>query len=188
MSVVLKLYAAFYWEFKQNATFLEILFRAFWISKFFSTFALYCYTKLMTSNMNKPDNKQAQRQHFCDNHLIINAILLFNEEEYWLLQKIELVDYRKQCIDILTKASGLLRTEYGVKSLRIFGSVARGEDKIDSDVDIFVDMPPKALKMVALKNYLQNLLGRSVDIVRSRATLDSFLQNEIHKDGITIFA
>lgn len=98
------------------------------------------------------------------------------------------MDYRQQCIDILTRTSGILRTEYGVKSLRIFGSVARGEDGESSDVDLFVDMPPKAMKMVALKHYLQEILGRSVDIVRSRATLDPFLMREINKDGITIFA
>ena len=98
------------------------------------------------------------------------------------------MDYRKHCIEILTKASDILRTEYGVKSLCVFGSVARGEDNSNSDVDLFVDMPPKALKMAALKYYLQNILGRSVDIVRSRSTLDPFLLSEIDRDGITIFA
>lgn len=98
------------------------------------------------------------------------------------------MDYRRDCIDTLTKAVEKLRTEYGVKSLRLFGSVARGEDNSNSDVDLFVEMPPKALKIVALKHYLQNILGRSVDIVRSRATLDPFLLSEIEKDGITIFA
>ncbi len=98
------------------------------------------------------------------------------------------MEYRQHCINILTRASHKLRTEYGVKSLSIFGSVARGDDKEQSDVDLFVDMPPKALKMVALKHYLQDILGRGVDVVRSRTTLDPFLLNEINKDAITIFA
>lgn len=54
--------------------------------------------------------------------------------------------------------------------------------------DLFVDMPPKAMKMVALKHYLQDILGRSVDLIRSRSTLDPFLLKQIEKDGITIFA
>lgn len=98
------------------------------------------------------------------------------------------MDYRQHCIDTLTKTSDKLRTEYGVRALRMFGSVARGEDKSDSDVDLFVDMPPKAMKMVALKHYLQDILGRSVDLIRSRSTLDPFLLKQIEKDGITIFA
>lgn len=97
------------------------------------------------------------------------------------------MDYRKHCIDVLTQTSGKLRTEYGVRSLRVFGSVARGEYTGDSDVDLFVDMPPKALKMVALKQYLQEILGRGVDLIRYRSTLDPFLLTQIEKDGITIF-
>ncbi|MDE5607539.1 MAG: nucleotidyltransferase domain-containing protein [Muribaculaceae bacterium] len=88
----------------------------------------------------------------------------------------------------MTEVSHNLRNDYGVKSLRIFGSVARGEAEEGSDVDLCVDMPPKALKVVALKIYLQEILGRSVDIVRARPTLDPFLKNEIDRDGITIFA
>lgn len=99
-----------------------------------------------------------------------------------------MVSNRQQCIDLLTKASPYIRSEFGVKSLQIFGSVARGEERAGSDVDIFVDMPPKALKIVALKQYLQDLLGRVVDVVRSHAYLDPFLTNEIKKDGITIIA
>ncbi|MBD5210005.1 MAG: DNA polymerase subunit beta [Barnesiella sp.] len=93
----------------------------------------------------------------------------------------------QHCIDILTNAADKLRTEYGVRSLRVFGSVARGEDDSNSDVDLFVDMPPKALKMVALKHYLQDILGRGVDLIRFRSSLDPFLLSEINKDGITIF-
>jgi len=43
-------------------------------------------------------------------------------------------------IDILQGCSSTLRNDYGIKSLRIFGSIARGEDHEDSDVDVFVEM------------------------------------------------
>lgn len=95
---------------------------------------------------------------------------------------------RNQCIELLEEASPYLRAEFGVKSMKIFGSMARGEDREDSDVDIFVDMPPKAFKVVGLKQYLQDLLGRTVDIVRYHAHLDAFLANEINRDGVTIFS
>lgn len=72
--------------------------------------------------------------------------------------------------------------------MRLFGSMARGDNRAGSDADIFVEMPPKALKIVALKNYLQNLLGISVDLIRRHPHLDSFLLNEIERDGINIFA
>jgi predicted nucleotidyltransferase len=62
--------------------------------------------------------------------------------------------------------------------------MARGDNRDDSDVDICVDMPPKALKVSALKIYLQDLLGASVDVVRKHPRLDSFLLEEINRDGI----
>ena len=91
-------------------------------------------------------------------------------------------------INLLTEATPYIRLEYGVKSMRLFGSVARNEGRDDSDVDIFVDMPPKALKVIELRQYLQNMLGRAVDIVRLHSNLDPYLTDEINRDGITIFA
>ena len=95
---------------------------------------------------------------------------------------------KQQCIDLLTQAAPYIRSEFGVRSMQIFGSMARGEEHDGSDVDIFVNMPPKAFKVVGLKQYLQELLGRAVDVVRKHSHLDPFLTNEINRDGITIFA
>ena len=95
---------------------------------------------------------------------------------------------RQRCIELLTQATPYIRSKFGVKTMRMFGSVARGEEHDDSDVDIFVEMPPKALKIVGLKQYLQELLGRAVDVVRNHSQLDPFLTNEINRDGITIFS
>ena len=94
---------------------------------------------------------------------------------------------KQQCIELLTKATPYIRSEFGVRSMQIFGSMARGEEHDGSDVDIFVNMPPKAFKLVGLKQFLQELLGRAVDVVRYHSHLDPFLTNEINRDGITIF-
>jgi nucleotidyltransferase domain protein len=66
--------------------------------------------------------------------------------------------------------------------------MARGDNRADSDVDVCVEMPPKAFKVVALKNFLQGLLGVAVDVVRMTPRLDKFLTAEIERDGICIFA
>ena len=94
----------------------------------------------------------------------------------------------QHCIELLTEATPFIRSKFGVTVLRIFGSVARGEDGAGSDIDIYVEMPPKALRVVELKLYLQTLLGRAVDVVRSHSHLDPFLRNEIQRDGITVIA
>jgi hypothetical protein len=93
---------------------------------------------------------------------------------------------RQQCIEKIRASIPFIQKEFGVNSLCIFGSVARGDNRDDSDVDVCVDMPPKALKISALKIFLQDLLGTSVDVVRKHPYLDSFLLNEIDRDGIYI--
>jgi uncharacterized protein len=55
---------------------------------------------------------------------------------------------------------------YGVKSMALFGSVARGEARPDSDVDLLVefDRPVGLFGLVALQLRLEELLGCPVDI------------------------
>ncbi len=94
---------------------------------------------------------------------------------------------RQECITRLSDAAPFIRKEFGVKSLCLFGSMARGDNQEGSDVDVFVDMPPKAFKILALKDYLQGILGTAVDVVRRSRNLDLFMVNEIVRDGIFIF-
>jgi predicted nucleotidyltransferase len=55
---------------------------------------------------------------------------------------------------------------FGVKSLALFGSVARSEARSDSDVDILVefDRPVGLFGLIALQQHLEELLGRPVDV------------------------
>jgi uncharacterized protein len=54
-----------------------------------------------------------------------------------------------------------------VTNLRVFGSVARGEDRPDSDVDLLVDLPPHMglLGLGRLQAELEAILGAKVDLV-----------------------
>lgn len=64
-----------------------------------------------------------------------------------------------------------LRREYAVKSLSVFGSYVRGEQKKSSDIDILVDFakPVGLLKFLKLENDLSKLLGIKVDLVTRKA-------------------
>lgn len=95
---------------------------------------------------------------------------------------------QKQCIERITEAAPKIKNQFGVRSLCLFGSMARGDNRPDSDVDICVDMPPKAFAVLALKRFLQDLLGISVDLVRRHANMDEFLINEIERDGIYLIS
>ncbi len=76
----------------------------------------------------------------------------------------ELLKSKRQ--EILTIAA-----RHGARNVRVFGSVARGEDRPESDLDILVEMEPGTSLMdhVALMQDLEDLLQRKVDVVSDRA-------------------
>lgn len=95
---------------------------------------------------------------------------------------------RKECIDILKKSSNTLKKEYGITSLRLFGSAARDEQKDSSDVDVFVEtVTPNPFLLMEAKEYLEKSMGRSVDIIRNHSNLNPRLRKRIERDGITVF-
>lgn len=73
----------------------------------------------------------------------------------------ETLHTNKAAIEQLAKA-------YGAKRIRIFGSVARGEERFDSDIDFLVDFPvgyDLFLQRLPLTEKLTELTGRIVDLV-----------------------
>lgn len=93
---------------------------------------------------------------------------------------------KEELISLIGKHADELRTTFGVRSLRLFGSVSRGEQTEGSDVDICVDMQPKMYLLVRLKRFLEELLQCSVDVVRLHKHLNPYLLKEINRDGIYI--
>ena len=93
---------------------------------------------------------------------------------------------REYYISLILSHAEELKSNFGVKSLRLFGSVSRNEQKEGSDVDICVDMEPKMFLVVRLKRFLENLLECSVDIVRIHKRINPYLLKEIEHDGIYI--
>jgi predicted nucleotidyltransferase len=63
-----------------------------------------------------------------------------------------------------------IAAQHGARNVRIFGSVARGEAKLDSDVDVLVDLEPgrSLLDHAALMLDLEELLRCKVDVATER--------------------
>ncbi len=59
---------------------------------------------------------------------------------------------------------------HGARNVRVFGSVARGHDRPESDIDLLVDMADdrSLLDLVALEQELEALLQRPVDVLTER--------------------
>jgi predicted nucleotidyltransferase len=70
----------------------------------------------------------------------------------------------------LKKEMPYLREKYGVEKIAIYGSFAKGSPSQTSDVDILVQLTrPLGLEFVGLADYLEEVLGRKVDL----ATFDT---------------
>ncbi|MDX2002725.1 MAG: nucleotidyltransferase domain-containing protein [Chitinophagales bacterium] len=69
-----------------------------------------------------------------------------------------------------------------------FGSVARNEDNQNSDIDILVELSEEAdlFTFIQMKNQLETLLGRAVDLVSTRG-LSSRIVPFIEKDKVLIY-
>lgn len=93
----------------------------------------------------------------------------------------------KDCISKLRDNVNHFRNEYGVTEMYLFGSVARGDNRPDSDVDILVAMPPKIFVVSALHRFLENLLNSSVDLIRNHTHISPQFINQISRDAIKIF-
>ena len=72
-------------------------------------------------------------------------------------------------------------------SMSLFGSVARGEQTEGSDVDVLVDMPATLRGVGGANDYLEDLLGCHVDMIRNHNRLTPFFRKQVERDGITIF-
>jgi predicted nucleotidyltransferase len=81
---------------------------------------------------------------------------------------------RSLALEILTRHREELTTRFGVKSLALFGSVARDEARCDSDVDVLVefDRPPALSEYMRVKFWLEERLGNRVDLVMTDALKD----------------
>lgn len=77
--------------------------------------------------------------------------------------------------------------EFGIKSIGIFGSVARQENREDSDLDIVVDIDnPTLSTMYTLKTVLTEMFHCEIDLVRFRSSLPPFLKQNIEKEAIYV--
>ncbi|TVR57197.1 MAG: DNA polymerase subunit beta [Candidatus Competibacteraceae bacterium] len=92
---------------------------------------------------------------------------------------------RAQALSLLRVHLPEIQTRYGVTALALFGSTARDESRSDSDVDILVDFeePPSFDRYMALKFFLEDLLGIRVDLGTWR-NLKPRIQRRVAQEAI----
>jgi len=89
---------------------------------------------------------------------------------------------RSEYISIIKSFSDVIKSQFGVSSMRLFGSVAREEQTDNSDIDLCVVMKPNMILRIRLKHFLEELLVCNVDIVREHKNMNETLKREIERD------
>lgn len=92
-----------------------------------------------------------------------------------------------EILEIQEKITPIL-IKYGIRRAAVFGSVARGEDKPESDVDILVKLGDQKMgifKYMRFIHEIELILGRKVDVVTEGT--DNFLKPYIEKETKVIY-
>lgn len=100
--------------------------------------------------------------------------------------RIEKMRTTTECIELIKAHAEEMRTMFGVRTLRLFGSVSRGEQHERSDIDVCVEMAPALYLVVRLKRFLEQLFQCPVDVVRMHKHMNPYLLDNIEKDGIYV--
>ena len=92
--------------------------------------------------------------------------------------------------DVLQTLSEFERSkgdQFGVVRIGLFGSAVRDDIADEGDVDVVVELAnPDLLTLVGIRQDLEALLQRPVDVVRYRETMNVFLRQRIEREAIYV--
>lgn len=94
---------------------------------------------------------------------------------------------REEALQLLAESKPVLAKRYGVTSLALFGSTVRNAAHADSDVDVLVnfDGPATSERYFGVQFFLEDLLGRPVDLVTEKA-LRPELRPYVEKEAVRV--
>jgi len=94
---------------------------------------------------------------------------------------------KTEVINILFDFKRRNTDKYGIKNLGVFGSFSKDKAEPDSDIDIVIETSKADLFMlVHLKEELEELFNRNVDIIRYRERMNRYLKKHIDEDAIYV--
>lgn len=97
---------------------------------------------------------------------------------------------RADILQKIKKEYPYLASEFGVKRIGLFGSVARQSEHADSDIDVIVEFSkPIGLRFIFFVEYIEKLLGKRVDVLTEEGIKNIRVKNvasSIKKDIIYV--
>ena len=92
---------------------------------------------------------------------------------------------KKEIINILKAEKTFLNNQFGVVNIGLFGSYARAEQDIDSDIDFVVELKePNFDYLVGLQIYLEKKLNKKIELVRKGKNINRRFFSRIEDEVI----
>jgi uncharacterized protein len=94
---------------------------------------------------------------------------------------------KQEILEILRNYKAQYAEKYGIRTLGVFGSVARETAREDSDVDVVVYLEkPDLFALAGIKEDLEEKTHKRVDIVAYRDKMNRFLKTRIDKEAVYV--
>jgi predicted nucleotidyltransferase len=94
---------------------------------------------------------------------------------------------REDILAILREYKQAFAEKYGILEIGVFGSVARDEATSESDVDICIKTKTAdPFVLVHIKEDLESLVRKHVDIVRVREKMNPYLKSRLEKEALYV--
>ena len=89
----------------------------------------------------------------------------------------------KSIIELLRNEKRDLQDRFGLISIGLFGSHAKGTEDLESDIDLLVELSePRFDSLAGLQIYLEQRLGKPVELIRKRKGLSDRFLRRIERD------
>ena len=95
--------------------------------------------------------------------------------------------YREVVLEMLSSYLRNNSKKYGIESIGLFGSVARGDNRIDSDLDVIISLTkPSLYKMAGIRQDLETVFKKKVDIVSASSRMSEEFKRQLNQDVIYV--
>jgi len=94
---------------------------------------------------------------------------------------------KEQVLDFLKAHQEEFSKKYQISNMALFGSLARGDEKLGSDIDIAIETKlSDYFKLYDFKEELEKQFHSKVDVVRLREKMNPLLKSRIINEGIYV--
>ncbi len=94
---------------------------------------------------------------------------------------------RLEILEILKIYKNENAEKYGINNIGLFGSFSKDNERDGNDIDIVIETTePDPFKLVHIKEELEKLFNKTIDIVRKREKMNPYLKKHIEKDAIYV--